>query len=407
MKDITSQSKLNAFLIAILPILGPYSITTGGVGIVDIILIMVIIVSAIRNRYFTVNKGLFYLLLFLGTISIFALVGTNSSRLNLILSLKVYIMFVIYTIGFGILCYNTDKEYLISVVQKIGILCATLAIFQFVFVSAGFDGFYSGRLPLPLNQYSAFGSLRDITGAVRVHSFFEEPSYLAIYELPIIIYSLQRKQYKAVVILSVGCALSGTMLGIAGLLVVFVGTLLLGETTSNQKIGIVALAIIAILAVIILYEKNASVHSMIDYYLYRYSKLSVDFTRDTSSVSQRIIGNLPLFNNYNVFNQIFGVGVNQYPVFFGLTDSYSNVVVTTLLNYGYLGIIALFVFAIRLFLRVEKSGIMQVILFVMIMCIDLIWFNEYFFYLIAWIIAFGSKDDTILLTMGSVRRKQT
>ena len=139
MKEITSQSKINAFLIAMLPILGPYSITTGGVGIVDIILIMVIIVTAIRSRYFTVNKGLFYLLLFLGAISICALVGTNSSRLNLILSLKVYIMFVIYTIGFGILCYNTDKEYLISVVQKIGILCATLAICQFVFVSAGFD----------------------------------------------------------------------------------------------------------------------------------------------------------------------------------------------------------------------------------------------------------------------------
>lgn len=398
MKDITSQSKLNAFLIAILPILGPYSITTGGVGIVDIILIMVIMVSAIRNRYFTVNKSLIFLLLFLGAISMVALVGTNSARLSFSLSLKVYIMFMIYTLGFGILCYNTDKEYLISVVQKIGILCAILAILQFVFVSAGFDEFYSGRLPLPLNQYSAFGSLRDITGAVRVHSFFEEPSYLAIYELPIIIYSLQRKEYKAVVILSVGCALSGTMLGIAGLLVVFIGTLLLGNTTSNQKIGIIALAIMAIMTVVILYEKNASVHSMINYYLYRYNNISIDFGRDSSSVSQRIVGNLPLYSNYNMFNQLFGVGVNQYPVFFGLTNSYSNVVVSTLLNYGALGLIGLFAFMTKLFINVEREDVMHVVLFLVIMCVDLVWFNEYFFYLLAWIIAFETNRNALILS---------
>ena len=180
------------------------------------------------------------------------------------------------------------------------------------------------------------------------------------------------------------------------LIIVVLLSLLLGKIKTKDKIRLLVIIIFALIILLILYHKNDAVQNMFNYYILRYNKLGSDFARSSSSASQRILGNIKLFSKYNVFNNIFGVGVNQYALYFGLSSDYSNDIVCTLLNYGVIGIICLLLYSISLFKNIKKQGVIHVVIFLSVLCIDHIWFNEYFFYLLTWIILFWRKQQAFL-----------
>lgn len=374
-------------IMVLFPIFGPYAITTGGLAITDSIMLFICLISLLRSRCLVTSKPWFLLLLILVLESLFAITFTKGT-LSLSLAIRVGIMFFIYLFGCGYIWRYLDKDYFINMAVKIGLICAIFAVIQFIFVSAGFANFYTGILPFPLSKYSTFGSLIDITGSIRVHSFFEEPSYLALYELPITAFCLQEKKYKIAIITAASCILSGTVLGILGLVIIVVATIFLGDLPLARKIQLVGIMFSALIILCFLYLSNEAVNSMINYYIGRYNSIGKDLGRDSSSLNQRLFGNFYLFSNYSYFNKIFGVGINQYANYFRLANDYSNDIVCMLLNYGIFGLMCLVIVIINMFHNVRKQGLVQIIFFVIILFVDHIWFNEYFFYLLTWVMVY-------------------
>jgi hypothetical protein len=388
-----SSADVLVAMLALLPITGPYSLPFVGIALPDAIALFMVGFSLLKKRCLILYKDLVYLL---GLLVLGGAVGTviamTSGPVNVVLAVKVFIVFILYMIMGSSFWSQIEGERFISVAVTIGVVAAILCILQFVFVSIGFTNFYSGKLPLPINKYSMFGSLIDITGTVRAHSFFEEPSYLAIYEIPVAAYCLQKGKYVQLAIVVSSCLLSATLLGLAGLFVVFISSVCFSQMKMANKIKLFFVAAMAVMIILLLANYNENVGTLFKYYTKRLLNV-FDFSRDTSSSSQRIIGNLFLFERYGLGNQLLGVGVNQYPVYFNLATDYSNDFVTTLLNYGIFGVIILIGWIINLFRKGGKEGFVYIAFFLFVLMFDHIWFNEYFFYLLTWVYLFSKKKS--------------
>ena len=393
----TSFPELLVLMLAFLPIAGPYCLPIVGIALTDAIVLLVVGLFLLRKRCLILYKDLFCVL---GLLALGGTIGTviamTSGTVNIVRAVKVFIVFFIYLIMGSSSWNQIEGERFAAATVTIGVIAAILCILQFVFVSIGFTNFYSGKLPLPTNKYSDFGSLVDITGTVRAHSFFEEPSYLAIYEIPVAAYCLQKGKYIQLAIVVASCLLSATLLGIAGLLVIFVASVCFSKMKTANKMKILFAAVMAVFVIIFLARFNQHIHSLFKYYSRRLLGV-FDFSRATSSSSQRIIGNLFLFEQYGLGNQLFGVGVNQYPVYFNLTTDYSNDFVSTLLNFGILGVIVLIGWIISLFRKGAKESFVYIAFFLFVLMFDHIWFNEYFFYLLTWVYLFVKKKPEIIV----------
>ncbi len=388
--DVKKRKIVYGVMLSLFPILSPYSISNGGSAITDILAILLLVWFVIKKKKLVIEKDIVVLICTMLCLSLVAVLVTSTSQIGS--SMKVLVVFCIYSFFMGVLWNEIEAEKFVNIVLVIGGICAFLAIVQFIFASLGISSIYSGRLPLPINQYSDFGGIVDITGTIRVHSFFEEPSYLAIYELPLIAYCFEKGKFKQGIFLSIACVVSGTMLGIIGVLFIILFMLLLGKMPLKKKIIFISIIISFCIIIFILYLKNEAISSMINYYINRYNNIDKELQRSSSSVSQRLVGNASYFNEYKVINKLVGTGANQYASYFNLQNDYSNDLVCTLLNYGIMGLISLIIFLLNKCRKIQRNGIIYVVIFVMVLSVDHIWFNEYFFYLLTWIIMFSRKD---------------
>lgn len=391
-KNINDHGQLNlsvklfsAFPIMMV-ILEPYALNEGGISIcVFLVIGMFVLLASLKT--IIVYKPLLTLLIIDLFLTLFSFIFTNSMETNLFLALKIFAVFVLYLVVYSGV-WNCEIKYaFFNIAKWVGLICAVLAIFQFVFSSAGIN-FYDGKLPLPIGKNSNFGGLLDKnTGDVRVHSFFEEPSYLALFEIPITIHLVQEKEYVKACVCGISCILSGSMIGVIGLFISLVLLLLLDSSIHwNTKFGVVVALIFIIGILMYIYIYNNSFNDLVDYYLKRFSNYEKNRQRDDSSFSQRLIGNISLFNNYNTFNKTVGVGFNQYPLYFHLSKDYSNDFVSTLLNFGWLGVAALVMVLISLFKKSSGKSIVFMLIFIMLLAIDHSWFGAMFFYMLTWVI---------------------
>lgn len=387
-----------ALVLVLFPIFEPYAISENiGIMICDVIVIF-ILCFFIKKRKIIIYKPLFIILLLNLGLSVLAAIFTQSSQLDIILAIKVFIVFLMYLVVFSCMWDNEIKEAFYRVVVIVGVISAVLAIAQFIFANLGFAGFYSGRLPFAIGKYNAFGGLFDAnTGDVRVHSFFEEPSYLAIYQLPITAYCISRKKYIFALITGISCVISGSMLGVVGIFIVLLNALILEESLSGtRKLKLLFAIAIVLFSIYILYLFNTQINTLVNYYVMRYTKLGRDLTYfSESSASQRLLGNIRLFSKYGILNKLIGVGINQYPLYFGLSSDYSNDFVCTILNYGFIGLVSLFCFLFQLFYNTKRSSLIYLALFILVLGVDHSWFGPYFFYLLTWCI-FELKSDSMI-----------
>ena len=192
--------RLFALFPLVMTILDPYALTEGGgLFLCDILAVFLAVYLILKNKC-ALYRPLLVLLAVDFMLTVFAFILTDSSNTSLGLALKVAIAFLLYLLVYSSVWIFDIRASFYQFAEAIGLLCAVLAILQFVFASMGME-FYDGRLFFPLGEGSYFGGLYDKnTHDLRVHSFFEEPSYLAFFEIPITIHLIQEKKYiKAVI----------------------------------------------------------------------------------------------------------------------------------------------------------------------------------------------------------------
>ena len=375
-----------AFFPVLMTILTPYSYVEGGIALCDVAIIIIFLYFILHNKI-RLFKPLTILLILDFCLTLIAFLGTKSVNTDFMLAIKVCIVFFMYLMVYSSIWSYDIKDNFLRIIEFVGVACALLAIFQFVFSTLGYK-FFDGRLFLPLKSGGTFGGLYDRnTHDLRVHSLFSEPSYLGIFELPLIMFLMQKKKYSKAIICAIACIISGSLIGIIGVIISFCAILLIDKSVKhNQKIEFLVIIVIAIFGIIFFYNSNASFRVLMDYYIERGTTLELSRQSSTSSFSQRIFGNINLFHQYGEFNKFVGVGFNQYSLFFGIFKDYSNDFVSNLLNFGYVGILVMVSTLIWIIKSTSSQGKVLTIVLILVLCTDHSWFGPMFFYLITWLI---------------------
>lgn len=393
--------KIVAFMLAIAPILSPYILFEVGnitLRLMDIpMLLLVGYILLCKRKIGLPNRELFILLATFFLLTLISYFAPLYGR-NLFLGIKVFIAWSLYAFCLGYLWKVNEYEKFVIYATNIAIIATILLIIQFIAVALGFSNFYDGRLPiLELSKYDAWAGLIDPnTGNIRVHSFFQEPSYFGIYCLPILAQALKNERFKLAFFIFLGLIITSSLLSILGGLCVII-CVLFTEKKSIRKINlkfwrrILIISGIGVISLILLYTTSSSIQSVIDYSIRRANNIIYDLQGDRmGSTKIRLLGYISYFETYPIFFKIFGVGASQYPLYLSQYNvmAYSSTLVTVLLNYGIVGLVVFIVWFLKIFFRSESGLKCFVLIFIIICLIDSFWFNWYFFYILTWFLPY-------------------
>lgn len=403
-KEKNRISSLVAFILAIAPVLDPYSLVNSSFMSIKLMDIpMVLIVAHIiftKKKYRRKENGLSILLCIFTFLTLTSFLTNDTSR-NVALAIKVIVFWSMYAFCLRYLWQANDIEKFVDYAIKIAIISTLILMIQFIAIQLGFSDFFDGRIPfLQLGKTEGWAPLIDSnTGAIRVHSVFQEPSYFAIYCLPALAELLKRQKLKQFVFILIGMILTSSLIAIVGSLSIIVFSLLTYKKfirKSDYKfwIRILLTVFISTSILIILYNSNESVRDVVDYAITRISKIGEDLQGDRmGSTKIRLLGYVEYFKTYPILLKFIGVGASQYPLYlidYGVLP-YSSTAVTILLNYGIIGFIAFMIWIISMSFKVDRGKLCFIIIFIIICIVDSFWFNWYFYYILTWILCGNNK----------------
>lgn len=380
---------ITAFCMAIMPILDPYVVLNISSSFtITFTSLFIVILGSLSYLYnFKYSKLTGFLIkwccIFL-FLTLFSFINSSTS-IKTSLSLKNIIVWLIYSFFLMFIWKIPCRSKFIKYSTQIAIIASIVVILQFIFGNMGID-FWNGRLPLlQLSKYDGWAGFIDInTGDIRPNGIFQEASYVGIYLLPVYINAFINKEYKLAALFAVTMILTTSLVASLGLVVI---SLIYGISYNKDKLSlkkvmkILFWVLMIIFIFMILYNQINSIKNSVNYITKRLINIQGDLDSSRmGSTKLRLLGNLSYFQEYNLWQKLWGVGAAQYANYFGVS-SYSNVFVTTLLNYGLIGII---VFICLLYSFYKSIDIRYKIYFYVILIVfftDWQWFSGYFIYI--------------------------
>ena len=384
------KSKYAGFLLAAMPILAPYRL----IGIsVNWILGLVLIVLSLadfsdnkirvkkRNSVFVIYTVSAFVLSLNGLFILNDTAALINSLLALILDLIIYI----------IAWENTDFSLFIKYGRLLGVVCCLYAAYQMIMQ---ISGHYVPLGKLPFLDIGT-GWVSEIW-SFRFNSLFSEPSYFAIYLLPLFAYHLINSKWGYTLLFLSFIIVSSSSLGIVISLAVIFWYTIVEEGIIKKRYRRVA-TVLFLCGLVLLAFLTVP-------FLNRFFSLTLNKLFDINSgvSDSRLLGYIEYFNYLEVKEQFLGVGIAQLKNYFaerGISiANYSNSLVLTLLNFGIIGLVFLVGF---LFSSVKeavrrKSVVFLLICFLVFM-VDSILFSGRFYYLIyfVWYYPISSEEDKL------------
>lgn len=399
LKRQVSVSNLIALCLCLIPVFDPYTFgQIGGfdIGVVDAVLAVIAAAYVWNHKGIPCVRSLFLFGVLLLGLNLVAF--TTSLSGSLATSLRVWLFWAFYCVIFTAASVWADFKAVEKWALRIAVAACVLMIIQFIFLSLNME-VWNGLIPfLPLGKYDGWSQMVDVTGAIRVHAFFQEPSYLGVYLLPVTALALQRKKPLLALLFGVCILMSTSTLALGGLAMVVVWHMLCVIRTERswKSIRIYVYGAIAVLvtglAVCMLVPE---MRTLVEYSIQKVAKILSDLSDPRmGSTRLRLLGNIFLFPDYPLANQLVGVGINQYTVVFAeqIQYAYSNSVVNMLLNSGLIGAVAFISLGVLWFVKSSMPNKIYPLLFMFAMCTDQMLFNWYFFYMLLWVLH-GLKDS--------------
>ncbi|KOS62732.1 hypothetical protein FJQ98_06525 [Lysinibacillus agricola] len=364
-------------------ILAPYSFI-GFLSMSSFILIMFSFLVVFFTKKFIFNKYIVFL--FTG---------------HVLLSL-----FVIYFTPFNIGMYSMYKSIIASTVilfctmQLIRFITErTLVIVSYYFVAiTGIFLLYqvvwisAGKIPFDGQLFSNLASGYEWATSVtyrRPNVLFSEPSYFAIFLLPILGLYLNNGKIIASLICLICLFVSTSSLGILGGVLIFTFYII-----KNKKYKLAfQISTFTILGGILLA------------FLLDWQWIFTDNMRKISNINDesgmRLVGYIDYFFELPFPNQLIGVGFHQLANYFRGYDlyNYSNSFVLLLINHGIIGLLLFIVAMVFLFFKSNGKGQLLIFLFLIIAAVDGIIYGGNFFYVLTFIMLNFHKKE------GSMQRK--
>lgn len=387
--------KTVAILLCLMPILDPYIITTLGsneIHVMDFLCFIMTVHIFIFHKKIRVVKPLILFLLLLFLLNLTSFMFCSFYGRDMGISLRVWSIWLFYTLIFGGTITKADHIIFRKYVNYAGIIVSLFLYIQYVFSHLGFV-VWDGRIPfLALSKYDGWSQLLDITGVIRCHSFFQEPSYFSLYMLPIIADAVQQKKFKLVIFYSFAVILTTSSIGIIGIALIFIVNTITylskRKLSKKQIIEIYLCTMVVLIGALLIYLASPSIRNILSYSLDKFMKMNTDLSSDRmGSTRLRIIGNLPQFFTYSSGAKIVGVGIYQYTLVDQSLIPYSNTMVTLLLNNGVIGALAFLGIFIKRLINTNKEQNIFILLFLLTMFTDHVLFNWYFFYLLYWVLS--------------------
>lgn len=397
-------SGIIALILAIAPILDPYVFIHFGsseVMLMDILILFCVVVMVLRRKTKLpiVSRQLLLLLIFLSFLTLISFMGANHDR-SLGLAFKNIIIWCSYVVLVGVTWNGVDRNRFIFYVNTIVLCAIVLIIVQFLAGNFGVS-FWDGKLPgLQLGKYDGWAGFVDKnTGDIRPNGFYQEPSYFSLYSLPLLMYLVSKKKYINAILLTTVFLITTSIVGILGSVFVwaiaFIDNLKKKGSFVKSLITLISIIVVMGIVITILYSKVEFIHTSFDYVLKRLTNFNTDLSGSRmSSTKYRIYGQIAFFDSYSFFYKLVGAGAAQFAQFFGLTNSYSNIWVTTILDYGIIGVVSLCIFLITIIYKSHDRNVWKyVIIIAIVFACDRVWFNWYFFYLFTWIFIFCNSRN--------------
>lgn len=377
-----SSSKINrylnhivAFIVCIYPIVAPYKVI--GPFSIDTVLLMIVSTLLIFKRQKILINTTF--------ISIFIM--------HMILSFIAYftvpynkgVMSMFYSIGINLITifcisqvfYSIKREIWYKYTVIISIVCGAFLIYQIIMMNMKIIP-HDGQLFE--NLVSGYSWSNAVT-YMRPNSLFMEPSYFAIFMLPIFELMLIEKKYKSASLYAFLMFISTSSLGILGtIIIIFIHTLV----KKDYKIVLISLITLMVGFILLNYldmqwiivNNLEKIHNM------------------NSESKIRIIGYLSYFEKLPYINQFIGVGFGQMGNYFSgyRIENYSNAFVLILMNFGIIGAILYIGLYIYIYIKSSDEGKIFVLILLMISCIDGTIYNSNYYYLMFYILMYFNKS---------------
>lgn len=427
---IDKAGKYASIALALAPISDPYVFSFGSfqIGIMDLI-------AVIASAYILYNKrcavqipdaGLIVAVVcfFFCTAISFLVIRPYSS---LALSIRVLIVWLVRAICFETIVSCTRNDYFFSSVFYVAIIGSICIGVQYVL--AGIFGFsvWNGQLPLQLSENDGFSQIIDpVSGQIRPHAFFQEPSYFAIYCAPALYYGLRKRKAKSCLLISAGIILSTSFLGLVALILVVVchlhsgRPLALGEEALCEvslhgmqtgrprqswnirslalifSVAMFAISFVILIAMLGFAPQMTKAFDPIIDKVRSILQIGVDHVTWRSSAQLRLLGNIDLYSSFSTIEKIFGIGANQASALAANNgvSGYSSTLVNTILNYGLVGLVILLVYLFSKLALGDCQNRFYPLFLMTCIFVDNIWFNWYFFYLLSWVLI--SNNSTCL-----------
>lgn len=373
--------------IAAIPVLAPYRLfglpvswILGAIFLVLVIIQKKKLAITIKNQQMPVY--LFAIMAFVISINGLLELQYKTSLINSLIALCIEL--VIYIT----LWNHSDVDNTMKYAKWVGYACCGYAIFQMLMLFTG-KPVPLGKLPfftIPASQ----GWVPDIWG-FRFNSLFSEPSYFAIYLLPLFTFYLMRKRWTSCFVFAAFIVLSSSSLGILAMAAVLFWFLLWDEFLckghTQQIVMILCGGSVAIVLCFALPQTRGFISATVE-------KLGKLFTE---SNDLRLAGHIEYFDYLPFKEQLFGTGVSQLQNYFadrGISlSNYSNSFVMAILNFGVFGAIGMALFLLAAWkISIDRHSLLFFIIFVLILAADSILFSYRYYYLIYFIWNYSEKE---------------
>lgn len=375
-----------SFLVPVTFILAPYGIA--GLS-VTLFLNLVLVIWHFFNtkglcfRSLPRYRPLMYYVAFTILLSInglMVLVETNALINSMVIGL-----FSLVT--YFIMWQNADFAKVVKYADIIGYICCAYVVYQFIMQVTG-NAVPLGKLPFLEIQT---GWIPEIWG-FRFNSLFSEPSYFAVFLLPIFTIHFIQSNWKQALIFGVFIIMSSSSLGIIAMVCVISYYILVENLLGIKKIKLLFILIAAVVVAIVIILHTPSLENMITQTI----RKIIDIFETDGVEDIRLSGHLQYFNVLHVKEQLFGVGIAQLSNYFSqagyVLPNYSNSFVFTLINSGIIGLIILLLYIVSLFVEsLNNRSIVFFIILILVMAVDPILMGYRFYWLVYFVYERSTK----------------
>lgn len=386
-KSCSNMTKWAGILIAAFPILAPYKFL--GISVNWLLGGVYVICHLLKHAIFPVTLSTKPLMVYTALSMILSLNGflilrNPSNLINTEIAMAVDLFIYV------LLWYYSDIDITMKYADIFGYICCGYAVVQMLATISG------GSVPLgqlPIFEISS-GWVPEVWG-FRFNSLFSEPSYFAIYLLPLFVYHFSKNNWLKAVLFASFIVLSSSSLGIISMAVVLLLRFFSSGFSMKNKFKLLMIVLVVIIFASILMNTVPMIRSFINR---SYDKIDEIFNSSSDGGFMddiRLGGYLNLFGELPIKEQIFGVGNAQLQNYFAEQGvhvyNYSNSFILSLLNFGLLGFSVFVVFIGNLFLASlkEKTFLFWLVL-IITLAVDSLLFS-YRYYWLVYFVLFSNK----------------